>query len=68
MNDAQLFIIFSAILVFGWLGFLTGKAFETKAPAGWSFPAMIFFMFGTVTLLIAALGNLGSLVLKNWQL
>lgn len=66
MNDAQLFVIFSAILGFGWLGFWAGKEWESPDEKVWTFPVIVGFFLGSIGLSIATAINLIALVAKNY--
>jgi hypothetical protein len=59
MNEAHYFLLFSAILSFGWIGFLTGSK-------GHSVPifAIIFFILNVI-MGFGALINLVCLLSKN---
>ncbi len=66
MNDAQLFVLFFFILTFGWMGFLAGRAWEASEDKIWYAPAIVFFMMGSIGLLIGMAIHLIVLVGKNF--
>lgn len=67
MNEAQLFTVFSCILIFGWVGFAAGSAWEDKNDAKeWQRWAVIYFMLGSAATFISAMINLAQLLVENF--
>lgn len=66
MNEAQLFTIPFSILVFGWVGFATGRAWGNPDDEIWHFGAIVVFFLGSAAMFIAAMVNLGWLLVENF--
>lgn len=47
MNEAQLFTVFSCIIVFGWVGFAAGRAWADPIDKNWNFMVFVGFMLSS---------------------
>lgn len=66
MNEAQLFVFFLSILIFGWVGFFAGRAWEDLYDRRWHFFAIASFMLGSAAIFIAMTLNLAWLLGRNF--
>lgn len=66
MNDAQLFVIFFSILVFGWIGFATGRSWDDYATKDMGLRCCVLFFANSIWLFIASVINLISLIGRNF--
>lgn len=66
MNDAQLFVIFFSILVFGWIGFFANVAWNKPSCNDWNSLVFVAFFLGSAGLFISMIINLVVLIQKNF--
>lgn len=66
MNEAQLFTVFSCIIVFGWVGFAAGRTWADPNEKNWHFAVCAGFMLGSAAMFISAMINLAQLLVENF--